>query len=271
MKTIKLFIYALIVCFSFVSIAEAKGRSGSFKGGFSSQKRPAAKPAKTYYQAPPANTQTKQSGFGSFGSGTPKTDQKAATIPQSKMSQDLSAKNAQTNAMNAVDARANPNATTNTTNNANSESGWFRSGNQNAAAQKTAATGQATNTYQPASPQPNGGQVGSRQHSSGLLPALAGFMIGNSLAQQHNTGVVHKNDQGNAQDGQAAVNSTDANGVATQQAQDVPAVETESFFMKLLRLVLWLAIIVGVVLGIRKVAGLRNGKVNRAANYSLGR
>lgn len=281
MKTIKLFVYALVVCMSFVGVAEAKGRSGSFKSGFSSQKRAAPKPANTSYQTPPANAQNKQAAFGSFGATNPKLDQNTAAMPQSRMSQDLNAKTAQTNAMKTVDERSQGNSTANA---GASESGWFRSGNQNATTQKNgpaAANTQAANTYRPAPQQQSNGQG-----SSGLLPAIAGFMIGHSLAQQHNTVAQQPpHDQVNVQSGQSVTDSTNANGTTVnetslnetsvngttvQQVQDLPVVEPESVFMKLLRLMLWLAIIGGVVWLVRSLSGMRNSKVNRKANYSLG-
>ncbi|GGY86535.1 hypothetical protein GCM10011613_34600 [Cellvibrio zantedeschiae] len=267
MKTIKLFVYALVVCMSFVSVAEAKGRSGSFKTGFSSQKRAAPKPAPSTYQAPPTNTQAKNTAFGSFGASNPKLDQKVANVPQSQMSKDLSATAAQSNALKTADARTKTNA--NGMNNAtNSESGWFRSGNQNATTQKpNAVAGGATNSqptrYQPA-PQHNSGQ-----QSSGLLPGLIGFMIGNSLAQQHaNTAHVQQPNQ-NAGTDTGAINSTTADGVAIQPTQDVPVVETESFFVKLLRFALWIAMISGVVWLVRKFMNFRSRNLHQAANYSL--
>jgi len=270
MKTIKLFVYALAICLSFVGVAEAKGRTGSFKSGFSSQKRAAVKPAQTNYQVPPANTQAKKTSFGSFGAGNsttnPKLDQKAATVPQSQMSKDLNATSAQTNALKAADARTKTNEKVSAN---NSESGWFRSGNPDTAAPKTntvASGGQIPQSthYQPA-PQYN------RSHqSSGLLPGLVGFMIGHSLAQQHtNTVYVPQNDQAVGQDASQLNNSTNADGIAMQQAQDVPVVETESFFMKLLRVVLWIAMISGIVWMVRKFMRFRNRNLQQAANYSL--
>lgn len=267
MKTIKLFVYALIVCMSFVGVAEAKGRTGSFKSGFSSQKRAAPKPAPASYQTPPANTQANtqanKTAFGSFGGANPKLDQKAAAIPQSHMSKDLNATAAQSNALKTADARTKANEKVNAT---NSDSGWFRSGNQNTAAQKPAAVtggGQAPQHYQPA-PQYNSGH-----QSNGLLYGLAGFMLGHSLAQQHtNTVYVPQNNQTIGQDANQ-INSAAADGIALQQAQEVAVVETESFFMKLLRFVLWVAMIGGVVWVVRKLMGFRNRSSQQAANYSL--
>jgi hypothetical protein len=269
MKKIKLLVYALIVCMSFVSVAEAKGRSGSFKSGFTSQKRSAPKPAPTY-TAPPAAEQTKKTAFGSFGTATPKTQTNAATAPQSQMSKDLTDKGAQTNALKTADARNKTNAEP-----AASESGWFRSGNQNASAQKpqAATIGQNTNANnQTANNQTFDRRSGNQQasgRSNGLMYGLLGFMVGNSLAhhasaapvQQQNSDWQNDNSNGNA------TNSLNADGTAMLPE---PAVETESWFMKFVRVILWVMIIGGVIWAVRKVKSFRQRKVMRSTNYSLG-
>lgn len=266
MKTIKVFVYALILCLGFVGVAEAKGRSGSFKSGFSSQKRPAPKPAKTSYQVPPANTQTNKTAFGSFGDNSnQKFNQKAATGSQSQMSKDLSATAAQSNALKTADMRAKANEKINATN-SNSDSGWFRSGNQNTQKPNTiadAGTRSQPGHYQPA-PQYSGGQ-----QSSGLWHGLIGFMIGNSLAQRHtNTVYMPQENQQIVQNG-SQENSTVADGLASQQVQEVPVVEKESFFVKLLRFVAWVALISGVIWVVRKFMNFRHRNLQQAANYSL--
>lgn len=273
MKTIKIFVYALIVCMSFVGVAEAKGRTGSFKSGFTSQKRAAPKPAPAPYQAPPATTQPNKTAFGSFGNANPKLDAKTAAAPQSQMSKDLSANTAQSNALKAADARTTTKSTNEKTNAPESESGWFRSGNQNTAAQNS-----NLNNGNSARPQPTNAQAAPQhsagRQSSGLMPGLIGFMLGSSLAQhasagsgaQHNQSVPN---QHVAQDANQT-NSTTADGLATQQVQDVPVVvETESFFLKVLRVVLWAAIIGGIIWLVRKLLGFRNRNSQASANYSL--
>lgn len=261
MKKIKLLVYALIMCMSFVGVAEAKSRGGSFKSGFSSQKRAPAAPAKRTYQTPAANAQTKKAAFGSFGSANPAIDQKAAKIPQSQMSKDLNATAAQSNALKTVDARTKANEKVS---DANSESGWFRSGNQNTLPPKPNSIAGSGQAPQPA-PRYNSGN-----QSNGLLYGLAGFMIGHSLAQQHtNTAYVPQNNQGDNWDANQLSNSANAEGAAMQQAQDVPVVETESFFMKLLRVLLWVAMITGVIWVVRKFRSFRSRNINQSANYSL--
>lgn len=266
MKKIKLVVYALIMCMSFVGVAEAKSRSGSYKSGFTSQKRSAPKPAPTY-TAPPAAEQTKKTAFGSFGTATPKA-QTNATAPQSQMSKDLSDKAAQTNALKTADARNKPADATTT-----SESGWFRSGNEKASAQKP----QATNYGQTANANTNG-QIFDRRNngqqsgsSNGFMYGLLGFMLGNSLAQHATAMPQHQNSdwQNSNWNGQPN-NSINADGNATQQEQDVPAEEMESGFMKFLRVVLWGVLIGSVIWMVRKVMGFRQRKINRSTNYSLG-
>lgn len=260
MKTIKLFVYALIVCMSFVGVAEAKGRSGSFKSGFSSQKRAVAKPSQTTYQTPPATTEAKKTAFGSFGGAAPKANQKIANIPQSQMSKDLNATAAQNNALKTADARTKANEKMSDT---NSDSGWFRSGNQNTVPPKNNST--VASAPQPAN-YPSVPQYNSGRQSNGLWAGLAGFMIGHSLAQQHTnmTYVPQTN-----QDANQVNNSSGADGIALQEVQEIPVVEKESFFMKLLRIVLWIAMISTVVWMVRKFMGFRNRNLQQAANYSL--
>jgi hypothetical protein len=271
MKKIKLLVYALIVCMSFVGVAEAKSRSGSFRSGFSSQQRTIA-PAKSSYQTPAANTQTKKTAFGSFGSTNPTlnqkvVDQRVAQVPQSQMSKDLNATAAQSNALKTMDARTKVNGQVN---DANSESGWFRRGGQTAKNQQLNASING-NTAAPPVNYPLPPQAYSGSRSSGLLPGLVGFMIGHSLAQPNNVYVPQAN-QGNNQPQESDIsrnNSSNADGAAMQQGQDVPVVETESFFMKLLRVLLWIAMITSVIWLVRKLMNFRARNLHQSANYSL--
>jgi hypothetical protein len=273
MKTIKIFVYALIVCMSFVGVAEAKGRTGSFKSGFTSQKRAAPTPAPAPYQAPPKTTQPNKTAFGSFGNANPKLDAKAAAAPQSQMSKDLSANAAQSNALKTADARTTTKNANEKTNASESESGWFRSGNQNTATQNP-----SVNMGNSAKPQPANYQAAPQysagRQSTGLMPGLIGFMLGSSMAQHANAGSVAQQNQSVpnqhvAQDANQ-LNSTAADGLIAQQAQDVPVVvEKESFFLKLLRVVLWAAIIGGIIWLVRKFLGFRNRTSQESANYSL--
>lgn len=276
MKNIKLIICALIVCMSFAGIAEAKSRGGSFKSGFSSQKRSPAKPAATY-KAPEAKADTKQTEFGSFGAASPKTQANAANTPQTQMSKDLTNTAAQSNALKTSDARTNTQAPA-------SDSGWFRSGNENAAAK-------APNAAQPFNPaaqadrrgnasQTPGNQTASRQ-SGGLMQGLMWFMVGNTIAQHATAGNVaqanqtpannaHENPQASQQTGDTESNLINADGLAATQVRAAPAEETESFFLKIVRVLLWVGLISLVIWTIRKVMNFRNRKLNRAVNYNLG-
>lgn len=266
MKAITLFVYALIICMSFVGVAEAKGRTGSFKSGFSSQKLAAPKPAATSYQAPTVNTQANKTAFGSFGAENPKAAGQVKPHAQSQMSKDLSANAAQSNALKTLDARTKANEKLS---NEKSDSGWFRSGNQNTAPPKNNSVAGNGKTPQPAYYQ-SAPQYTSGHQSNGLWYGLAGFMIGHSLAQQHtNTVYVPQNNQGDSWDANQPHNSSAADGNVIQQAQDIPVVETESFLMKLLRVLLWVAMISGIVWVVRKFMNFRNRNLHRAANYSL--
>ena len=267
MKKIKLLVYALIMCMSFVGVAEAKGRSGSFKSGFASQKRSIPKPAPTY-TVPPAADQTKKTAFGSFGAASPKT-QTNATAPQSQMSKDLNDKTAQTNALKTADARNKTNDAP-----AANESGWFRSGNENASTQKPqgATFGQNTNTNSQPFERRSGGQQTSGR-SNGFMYGLLGFMVGNSLAQHASAASIPQQQNSDWQNDNwngHANNSINADGPVVQQVQDIPAEETESWFMKFVRVILWAIVIGGVIWAVRKVMSFRQRKINRSTNYSLG-
>ena len=259
MKAIKLIVYALVLCMSFVSIAEAKGRSGSFRSGFSSQKRPAPKPAPATYREQPQNVQQQKTDFGSFGASNQKLDQHAASVPQSQMAKDLTAKSAQNSALKTMDARtgAQEKPTSST-----SETGWFRTGNTSANVQKPVDVNAArASQYQRVPQQTNA------QSSNGLLHGLIGFMIGNSLAQHAVAG--NHNQQVASDNKRIASESTDfANGVATQEVQANPVVESESIVMKLFRVLLWIAMIGGFVGGIRKLLGF-SGRNSKSTHYSL--
>ena len=269
MNKIKLIVCTLIMCMSFAGVAEAKSRGGSFKSGFSSQKRSAPKPAPTY-TAPAPQPQAKKTGFGSFGAADPKAQQNAAAVPQSKMSNDLNNTAAQSNAQKTADVRNNS-----TEKNAASESGWFRSGNQNSVPQKpqvAAPNGATENSNRGTFSNGNNGQ-----RSNGLMYGLMGFMLGNSLAQHAGaSNAQHENQVANVNANQTndqilnGDNSTNANGIANQQEQNMPVVETESFFMKVVRVVLWIALISGVIWVVRKVMSFRSRNLKKATHYSLG-
>jgi hypothetical protein len=266
MKTIKLFVYALIICISCVGVAEAKGRTGSFKSGFSSQKRATASPTPTYYSAPPVNSATKKTAFGAFGATNPQREQKAAAVPQSQMSKDLNANAAQTNALKTVDARASANEKVSDT---NSDSNWFKRGNQNSVAPKTNSVAGSGQVPQPAYYQPPP-QYFSGHQSNGLWYGLAGFMIGHSLAQQHTNRVyVPQMNQNSEQDTNQFNNSTPADGFVAQQEQEAALVEKESFFIKVLRVLLWASLISGIIWVVRKVKSFRNRNINRSTHYSF--
>ena len=275
MNRIKLIVYTLLVCVSFSSAVEAKSRGGSFKSGFSSQKRAAAKPAPTYQV--PAKEQTQTTAFGSFGTANAKNQQAPATAPQSQMSKDLSGTASQSNALKAADARNKVNDTTTT-----SESGWFKSGKQNASPQNAVA-GQPVSSGSQTFERRNDVQRNDGGRSNGMLQGLMWFMVGNSIAhhasaanvpqvsqaQVNGHDVNHENSQGSQQNINGENNSINADGFVVQRVQDVPAEETESFFMKIVRVLLWVVLISGIIWVVRKVLGFRHRNVKKV-NYSLG-
>jgi len=275
MNKIKLIVYTLLVCVSFSSAVEAKSRGGSFKSGFSSQKRAAAKPAPTH-QVPPKE-QTQKTAFGSFGTANAKNQQAPATAPQSQMSKDLSGTASQSNALKAADARNKVNDTATT-----SESGWFRSGKQNASPQN-ASVGQAAQSSPQTFERRNDVQRNDGGRSNGMLQGLMWFMVGNSIAhhaaaasapqvsqtQVNGHDVNHESNQGSQQNINGENNSINADGFAVQRVQDVPVEETESFFMKIVRVLLWVMLISGIIWVVRKVLGFRHRNVKKV-NYSLG-
>lgn len=283
MKLIKTLVYTLIVCVSLVSQAEAKGRTASFKGGFSSQVRSVSKPAPVYYKPPvnykaPVNQANKPASFGSFGGGKVNAAQHGNYQP-SQMSRDLNTNAAQSNALKTADARNKLNSNNppaggnnNGSNGGNGGgSGWFRSGNNTAP--------QQPNYSQPIHSQPVVHQTVVHQNSGGFLHGLMWFMIGRSTVSQNNTVYVPVNNQ--APTGQVVThsdgNSWDANGNAQQQiapSQEVKmdrteAEERESIFTKIFRWMLWIGFIWILIKVIRKVMGFRSEKMNRAPNYSL--
>ena len=272
MNRIKLIVYTLLVCVSFSSAVEAKSRGGSFKSGFSSQKRAPAKSAPAY--TVPPKEQTQKTAFGSFGTANAKNLQTPAAAPQSQMSKDLSGVASQSNALKAADARNKVNDTA-----ATSESGWFRSGKQNASPQNAVAGQPVPQTFE----RRNDTQQNNGRQSSGLLQGLMWFMVGNSIAQHATAAnapqvsqaqvnahdVNHENSQGSQQNINGVSNSINADGVVAQRVQDVPAEETESFFMKIVRVLLWVAMISGIIWVVRKVLSFRHHNVKKV-NYSLG-
>lgn len=260
MKLTRMLVCVMVMTLGVVSLAEAKGRTASFGGGFSSQVR-AAKPAPMRYTAP---APAKNTSFGTFGSGKPVTTQKPAMNYQpSQLSKDLSNNAAKTNALKTADARNNKgNESTNggfgggnsgNGNNGtnNGGSGWFRSGN----------TSLPPSYYS----QPVIHQT-VVHNNGGFMHGMMWFMLGHSLAN-HSTQTVYvpTNNQGTNVTPTATY---DANGMPLPQAQYAPEEEKESFLMKLLRFVLWIAVITGVIWIVKKILQIRNNKFR--SHYNLG-
>jgi hypothetical protein len=245
---LRMAIYALVISFAWVGVAEAKGGSAkTYRSGFSSQKKSAP--------AAPANTAQKTAGFGSFG--TVKTNTANGAAAPSPMSQDLHANATQANALKNWDARNAP---------------------KGAVAPITGAAAQATpNNSQPRYTssgynQPVIHQTVVHQNSSGFMNGLMWFMIGNSLAHHtNNTVYVPQNTQNNVQAPASAVAPTTGEWDSPIQAAPKPNVEApESWMMKFLRVLLWIAVITGFVWLVKKVMQFRRWRNTRNSHYSLG-
>jgi hypothetical protein len=268
MKLFKTLTCLLILSLGFASYSEAKGRS--FGGGFRSQRmapaprvqrapQPQAAPSA---QAAPA-TQPK-SMFGSFGRAKPATTD---ATPQSgqplNMSKDLNTNAAQGNALKANDARTATGATAGTgAAGGASNSGWFRSGNPSAA---KSAPVQAT--AQPGVMQQRGG---------GFLNNAMWFMLGSSLARSHqpaaNQNIQNENHQGNIVNTNDETSLSNVDGQVAEPLADMspPVEEKESFFMSLLRLTLWAAIIFGLYKLVTSVMRTKKNNLNKKPNYTFG-
>lgn len=243
MKLIKTLTYVVILSLTFASYAEAKGRS--FSGGFRSQRTaPAPRPAPQQI-APASNTQSK-SLFGSFGAKSGTSTTAAKNAQPLNMSKDLNTNGAQGNALKTADGR---------TDQAASGSGWFRSGN-------TAKPGQ------PAGAMPSAAQAPMRQ-GGGFMNNAMWFMLGSSLASHGRAAPAPAAEQTAAQNGQVQAPGTEA-GVTDPAIIAPPVAEKESFFMSVLRIILW----GGIFYGIYKIATtLMRSKTNKAAkkpNYTFG-
>jgi hypothetical protein len=242
---------AVALCWS--GIAEAKGGyTKSYRSGFSSQKKAAP--------SAPAYSANKPAAFGSFGGGKA-ADAKSAIKP-SPMSQDLQASAAKNNALKNWDARAAGKAQPNQYNATNGGNNLPPVGGQPHYGQP--------NYQQPHYSQPIVHQTVVHQGGSGFLNGVMWFMIGNSFAH-HNTNTVYvpQNTQGTypvgVQQGSEWNNSAQA---GVDQFAAVP--EQESWMMKVLRVILWIAIATGVVWMVKKVFQFRRGRRRQQNHYSLG-
>lgn len=271
MKLIKTLSCLLIISLTFASYAEAKGRS--FGGGFRSQRMAPAPQRAAPQQATqaPQTTQAKST-FGSFGTKPTAAGATPTTAPQNaqplNMSKDLNTNSAQGNALKTNEARTASGAAAGGTAGA-SNSGWFGSGN---AAQKTAPMQSAAQSG------------GMQQRGGGFINNAMWFMLGSSLASNHNSAAnqhsqqtPQQNSQPGAAEGEATklndpASLTDVNGQAIDPltGMAVQAEEKESFLMSLLRLVLWAAIIFGAYKLVTTIMQSRKSRVNKKPNYTFG-
>lgn len=276
MKITKTLVYALALCLSLVSVAEAKGRSGStFKGGFSSQRQKAPKPAPSY-QVP---TQSTKPSFGSFG-GNKAATQPASNYQPSQMSRDMTTANAQSNAQKTWDARNKPQAAdSQTATNSKSDNGWFRSGNQGQTAQTPPPNYNQGGRYNDGGHYNQGGQYRNERRGDsggGFWNGVMWFMLGHSLANSShaNTTVVTVP----ATTTQAANGSMDLGPGENTQAASAPVnepqtaePEPESALVSLLRAVLWTVVIVAGFWMLRGFMRMRNRLNKGRSNYNLGK
>lgn len=256
MKLIKTLTYVVILSLSFASYAEAKGKS--FGGGFRSQRTVSAPRPAPKQVAPATNTQSK-SIFGSFGSKSGTSGTAAKNAQPLNMSKDMNSNAAQGNALKTADGRAVPNQAA-----AGSGSGWFGSGG----------------AAKPAGAMPSGAQPAAVRQGGGFMNNAMWFMLGSSLASHGRAApAAEQNPEANAaqqnseQHGQIQAPAKDATandtGITDPAIIAAPLEEKESFFMSLLRIILW----GGIFYGIYKLATtLMRPKASAAkkSNYTFG-
>ena len=248
MKLLKILSCLLILSLTFANYSEAKGRS--FGGGFRSQ-RAAPAPMKS---APAPQSPQSRSMFGSFGT---KPATAAPNAQPSAMNRDMNANAAQSNALKNYDARNKVNesgagaaaggsgaGSSGIGGSGTGGSGWFRSGNQGGAAPASAIQSAPHTTVVH--------QGGGFMHNS------MWFMLCNSMAShRQNYYPQQPSAQSVNQDGQV-VNPTGENDSVTP-----PVEEKESFFMSLLRFVIWVAVIVGVYKLVKNIMQSRKNRANK--------
>jgi len=246
MKLIKTLTYFVILSLTFASYAEAKGRS--FSGGFRSQRTVTA-PRPVPQQSAPVTTTQSKSLFGSFGAKPANSGTAPQNAQSLNMSKDLNANAAQSNALKTADGRTSTTGQA-AAGSANTGTGWFRSGNT------------ANQSAQPAGAMQSAAQPVVRQ-GGGFLNNAMWFMLGTSMASHHQTYAPAAN-----QNGQAVVNPDDANADGSIVA--LPVEEKESFFMGLLRIILWVSILSGIYWIIKNVMKSRKNRANQKPNYTFG-
>lgn len=258
MKLARAVVCVLVFTLGVVSLAEAKGRNGgsAFRGGFSSQRQKAPS-----YQAP-APSKSQGASFGGFGRKKSIDEQKTDNVAPSQMSRDLSANAAQTNALKTADARNNRNNTANNSTGNGSGNGWYGGSDKN-------GTPRQDYQAQPRNYQThNSYQTIVHRDSGGFMHGLMWFMIGRSMASERPVYVPVNNATNNGQWDAQTQTAASENAITPAPAQEAAAPESESGFLKVLRLVLWALLITGVIWMVRKIMRLR--KRFAKPNYSLG-
>ncbi|MEB0029357.1 hypothetical protein QN372_01215 [Undibacterium sp. RTI2.1] len=269
------------------------GSSRSFKSGFSSQRNSNGNSNSANNNI--GNTSKTNTGFGSFSSSSSSSNAPAnaanatatnttvnnnAGKSNSALNRDLDTSRSQNTALKNLDARTTPSATPNTSNQPGSVSvtgkplGTSSNAFGNTAQGSTAQGSTAAPAYgQPMQQAPS--TIIVQRESSGMGGAFWGFMLGQSMSHHSyggyggNYGSGYDNrarDVGNAGDASNATNPT-----ATVSNND-KAQESESWFWRLLRLMLWTAILSSIAWVGYKLFRLHTARTQaRTQNYSLGK
>ncbi len=243
------------------------GTSSGFKGGFSSQKGNYARSAPAP-SAPPAQ----RSGPGSFGkAGGADAPPPPPSRSNSALSRDMEQNAAQANALKTLDARRAANAAGTPPN-----------------APLPPLRDPVMRPQQPVYNQPGYAQqnlppqqpIIVQQPSNGFMHGVIGFMLGRAMSQPQpvyyppNNNSGHGNSNNNGGDWDSNTTLAGSTGTATSAAMaPVPApAPAPSFGATVLRLLVWLALVSGLVwLAIYTVRKLRRLRSASAAHYSFER
>lgn len=274
------------------------GSSRSFKSGFSSQRNSNSNSNSANNNI--GNTSKTNTGFGSFSSSSsssnaPANAANAATTnttvnnnagkSNSALNRDLDTSRSQNTALKNLDARTAPSATPNTSNQPGSVSvtgkplGASSNAFGNTAQGSTAQGSTAAPAYgQPMQQAPS--TIIVQRESSGMSGAFWGFMLGQSMSH-HSYGGGYGGNYGSGYDNRPrdvsnAGDASNATNPATTVSNIDKAQESESWFWRLLRLMLWTAILSSIAWVGYKLLQLRKAR-NQARtqastqNYSLGK
>ncbi len=275
------------------------GSSRSFKSGFSSQRNSNSNSANNNIGNTSKTSKT-NTGFGSFSSSSSSSNAPAnaanatttntpvnnnAGKSNSALNRDLDSSRSQNTALKNLDARTAPSATPNTGNQPGSVSvtgkplGTSSNAFGNTAQGSTAQGSTAAPAYgQPMQQAPS--TIIVQRESSGMGGAFWGFMLGQSMSH-HSYGGGYGGNYGSGYDNRPrdvgnADNASNATNPTATVSNNDKAQESESWFWRLLRLMLWTAILSGIAWVGYKLLQRRKAR-NQARtqastqNYSLGK